>query len=303
MFDTLSTPITGIDSHAHVFSHELDLAADRRYTPDYDATIAQYLKHLRAHGMSHGVLVQPSFLGTDNSHLLAALRQAPEQLRGVVVLERDVSRSILDEMARLGVVGIRLNLMGKALPEFRDATWKRFFGHIAELGWHVELHRQVADMPRLISQLIPFGIKLVIDHFGRPDARLGLDQPGFPEMLELGLAGQIWMKVSGIYRLAGTQQQSLEFARKALPLLEQSFGRSQLMWGSDWPHTQHEETNSFSTVIMQLQALDCSAELLHSLLVNAPQALFGFSGGAGESRCPKDQEADQCQLNILADPR
>lgn len=269
-------PITGVDSHAHVFSHKLNLAAARRYTPAYDATLAQYLKHLQAHGLSHGVLVQPSFLGTDNSYLLAALRQAPEQLRGVVVLERSVSRVVLQEMARLGVVGIRLNLMGKALPDFRDAAWKDFFGHIAELDWHVELHLNVQALPGLIRQLMPFGIKLVIDHFGRPDARLGLDQPGFTELMELGLSGQLWMKVSGIYRLAATEQQNLEFARASLSLLEQSFGPRRLVWGSDWPHTQHEKNVGFDGVIEQLQALKCSAQLMRAMLVEAPQALFRF---------------------------
>jgi predicted TIM-barrel fold metal-dependent hydrolase len=277
MTDTFSTPITGIDAHAHVFSRELNLVGARRYTPDYDATLGQYLKHLRAHGLSHGVLVQPSFLGTDNSYLLAALRRAPEQLKGVVVLERDVSRAVLNDMARLGVIGVRLNLMGKPLPDFCDPAWKDFFGHIAELNWHVELHRHVEDLPGLIHQLMPFGVNLVIDHFGRPDARLGVDQPGFSEMLELGLSGKLWIKVSGIYRLEGTPQQNLEFAKIALPLLEQSFGTHRLVWGSDWPHTQHEESISFGTVVEQLQALECSAQLMRSLLVDTPQALFGFA--------------------------
>ncbi|AHL34418.1 membrane protein [Pseudomonas brassicacearum] len=276
MPDTCSTPITGIDSHAHVFSRELKLAAARRYTPGYDATLTQYLKHLQTHGLSHGVLVQPSFLGTDNSYLLAALRQAPEQLRGVVVLERDVSRVVLDDMARLGVVGVRLNLMGKALPDFRDAAWRDFFGHIADLDWHVELHRQAPDLPGLIRQLMSFGVKLVVDHFGRPDARLGTDQPGFAELMELGLSGQVWIKVSGIYRLAGTDQQNLAFARAALPLLEQSFGPRRLVWGSDWPHTQHEGHVGFDTVMAQLQALQCSAPLLRAVLVDTPRSLFGF---------------------------
>lgn len=276
MLDTCSRPITGIDSHAHVFSRELNLVAARRYTPGYDATLVQYLRHLQTHDLGHGVLVQPSFLGTDNSYLLSALRQAPEQLRGVVVLECDVSRSMLNDMARLGVVGVRLNLMGKALPDFRDAAWKEFFRHIAELDWHVELHRQVEDLPGLLRQLMPFGIKLVIDHFGRPDARLSVDQPGFPQMLELGLTGRIWMKVSGIYRLAGSPQQNVEFARSALPLLEQSFGLRRLVWGSDWPHTQHEDSISFGSVVEHLQALECSTPLLRSLLVEGPRELFGF---------------------------
>ncbi|MCW1244582.1 amidohydrolase family protein [Pseudomonas sp. SAICEU22] len=276
MVDFTKTPITGIDCHAHVFSRELEWAAVRRYTPDYDATLGQYLEHLQTHGLSHGVLVQPSFLGTDNRYLLAALRQAPEQLRGVVVVEPGINRATLEHMARLGVVGVRLNLMGKALPDFREAAWKELLGQLAILGWHVELHAPVAELPRLIRQLIPFGVQVVIDHFGRPDARLGADQPGFAELMALGLGGQVWVKISGIYRLAGTDRQNLEFARAALALLEQNFGRHRLVWGSDWPHTQHEASVGFDTVMQQLRALECAGPLMRALMVETPRALFGF---------------------------
>jgi len=276
MSDTFPASILGIDGHAHVFSRELDLTSARRYSPDYDATLAMYQHNLQGHGLSHGVLVQPSFLGTDNRYLLNALRQAPEQLRGVVVVDRQISRSELDEMDRLGVVGIRLNLMGKALPDFSEPQWAVLFRHIAELDWHIELHRHVADLPGLIRALMPFGVKVVIDHFGRPDARLGLDQPGFRELLELGLGGRLWMKVSGIYRLEGSAQENLDFARGALPLLVQSFGPQRLVWGSDWPHTQHEDRMRYGSVVEQLRALDCSPQVMRSLLIEAPQVLFDF---------------------------
>nr|WP_256591123.1 amidohydrolase family protein [Pseudomonas sp. ERMR1:02] len=233
-----------------------------------------------AHGLSHGVLVQPSFLGTDNSYLLGALRQAPEQLRGVVVLEPGVSRATLNDMDHLGVVGVRLNLMGKALPDFRNSAWREFFRHIADLDWHVELHREVKDLPVLINQLAPFGLKLVIDHFGRPDANSGVDQPGFCELLELGQGVNLDEGIGNL-SFGSTPQQNINFARMALPLLEQSFGRSQLVWGSDWPHTQHEQSIGFGTVIDQLQALECSTQLIYSLLVQAPRKLFGFAKGEG----------------------
>ena len=84
------------------------------------------------------------------------------------------------------------------------------------------------------------------------------------------------MKVSGIYRLAGTEQQNLDFARAALHLLQQSLGPERLVWGSDWPHTQHEERVSYTSVVQQLDALECPAEVRHALLVEAPRALFGF---------------------------
>lgn len=276
MPDTRTTPISGIDSHAHVFSRELSLTAARRYTPNYDATLAQYQSQLQAHGLSHGVLVQPSFLGTDNRYLLDALKQAPQQLRGVVVLDPATDLAHMRDLAGQGVVGARLNLMGCALPDFGEPVWKAFLDNSAALGWHIELHRQVADIPGLLQQLKPFGVNVVIDHFGRPDARLGLDQPGFRQMLELGQGGQVWMKVSGIYRLAGTASQNLDFAREALLLLQQSLGPERLVWGSDWPHTQFEERVGYATVIQQLDALGCSAAVRQALLVQAPRELFRF---------------------------
>ncbi|MBK5000573.1 amidohydrolase family protein [Pseudomonas sp. S31] len=276
MPDVAASPLTAIDSHAHVFSRGLDLASERRYAPTYDAPLGDYLGQLQAPGFSHGVLVQPSFLGTDNRYLLSALQSVPGQLRGVVMLDRDVEREALDDMARLGVRGVRLNLMGQALPDLTDAEWRPLFERIGEQGWHLELHRQVADIPTLVRALEPYGLDIVIDHFGRPDARLGLGQPGFAELLTLGGKGRVWVKVSGVYRLAGTPEQNLAFARQALGALEAHYGAERLMWGSDWPHTQHEATVSFGSVVEQFEALGCSADLRRALLVETARDLFGF---------------------------
>ncbi|KPX04352.1 2-Pyrone-4,6-dicarboxylate lactonase [Pseudomonas amygdali pv. morsprunorum] len=276
MTDPCTTPILGIDAHAHVFSKDLSLTSGRRYSPDYDATVQAYLAHLHEHGLSHGVLVQPSFLGTDNRFLFDALAQAPDRLRGVAVVDTDISRGALQRMAGLGIVGIRLNLIGRALPDFTAPEWKSLFKNVWTLGWHVELHREVADLPGLIRQLLPFGCKIVIDHFGRPDARLGIDDPAFQALLELGLSGQLWIKVSAIYRLGGTAEQNAAFAHAALPLLLQSFGPRRLVWGSDWPHTQHEQEVSYASVVEQFRALECPEPLKNMLLVEAPQALFDF---------------------------
>ncbi|WP_122666597.1 amidohydrolase family protein [Pseudomonas viridiflava] len=277
MPESRTSPIIGIDGHAHVFSSDLSLTAGRRYTPDYDATLDAYLRQLRENGLSHGVLVQPSFLGSDNQYLLDALAKAPEQLRGVAVVDADISRDELRHMDEQGIVGIRLNLMGKPLPDFTEPGWKRLLDEVSALGWHVELHRGVEDIPTLIRGLMPFGCKIVVDHFGRPDAPLGVDHPAFQALLECGLSGRVWVKVSAIYRLGGSSAQNAEFARAALPLLLTCFGSNRLVWGSDWPHTQHEREVDFAHVIKQLQGLQCSDPVRHALLVDAPQVLFGFA--------------------------
>ncbi len=90
--------ISGIDTHAHIFRRDLPLASGRRYSPDYDASVEQFLAQLDRCGLSHGVLIQPRFLGTDNRFMLEALRRYPERLRGVAVVSPDIDDAELDEL-------------------------------------------------------------------------------------------------------------------------------------------------------------------------------------------------------------
>ncbi|MBD1554875.1 amidohydrolase family protein [Pseudomonas typographi] len=272
----ISHDVTGVDGHAHVFDRSLALTEGRRYTPAYDATLAQWLGHLDAHGLSHGVLVQPSFLGSDNSYLLAALAKAPRRLRGVAVVEPGIAPAALERLRTQGVVGIRLNLMGKPLPDLTAPSWQPLLGTAAELGLHVELHRQVEDIPTLCTALRARGCKVVIDHFGRPHAAFGVGHPTFRRLLEWGGDGQVWVKVSAIYRLGGTLEENLSFARQALPLLLEHFGPERLVWGSDWPHTQHEHQVGYASQFQWLQSIAPQPQQRQALLVAGARALFGL---------------------------
>ena len=107
------TTLPTIDTHAHVFHRGLKLAPGRRYAPDYDAPLPLYLEQLDRNGMTNGVLVQPSFLGTDNSYLVESLKQASGRLRGIAVVDPAVSTDELRALDRAGVVGLRLNLVGQ----------------------------------------------------------------------------------------------------------------------------------------------------------------------------------------------
>ena len=268
-------PIRGVDAHAHVFTQALAFAGERRYTPQYDATLQDWRALLDAQGVSHGVLVQPSFLGSDNSYLLEALMLAPERLRGVAVVDPDVSHAQLQRMARLGVVGIRLNLMGKSLPDLGSAEWRPLLEQVAALGWHVELHRQIEDIPALVAALKPYGVKIVVDHFGRPHAAFGVTHPTFKGLLALG-GGDVWVKISGVYRLGGTDTENLAFAQAAIPLLIEHFGTDRLMWGSDWPHTQFEDQVSYASQFDLLQQLVPWPRQRQAILRDGAMALFGF---------------------------
>jgi len=265
-------PVTGIDTHAHLFHRGLPLAAVRRYTLDYDATEADYLAHLAGAGLSHGVLVQPSFLGTDNGFMREVLRRHPDRLRGIAAVDPEISDTELDAMARDGVVGIRLNLIGQSIPDCRSAPWDGLFRKLAARDWVVEIHREAADLPQLLPQIAGFGLRVVADHFGRPDPALKAADPGFLRLLDLAGSGSVWVKISAPYRsAAGPEDAALMSA-----MLLDAFGPERLLWGSDWPHTQFETRANYESEFAALDHRVPGAVERHRILVDTPAKLYAF---------------------------
>jgi predicted TIM-barrel fold metal-dependent hydrolase len=263
------------DCHAHIFRRGLKLADVRRYAPDYDATLADYLRVLDENGIARGVLVQPSFLGTDNSFLLEGLAGAPGRLRGIAVVEPTATKGELAALDRQGVVGIRLNLVGLAVPAFDAEPWPALLKSVADLGWQVEVHREAKDLEPILSPLIRAGITVVVDHFGRPDARLGVDDPGFRHLLSTGPQRRTFVKISAAYR-NGKDGAGEATALKAYPMLRDSLGLDRLVWGSDWPHTQFETVESYKKARAFLDAMVPDAAEREAVLSKTPAALFRF---------------------------
>lgn len=273
-----SAAITAIDSHAHVFVRGLPLAATRRHAPDYDATLAEYLGLLDAHGVSHGVLVQPSFLGTDNGFLIDTLRTCPARLRGVAVVDPGVDHATLQAMAAAGVCGIRLNLVGMPLPDFSQPDWRRLFARVRALDWHVELHRESRDLPLAAQAVLDAGCALVVDHFGRPASAPASSDEGFAWLLDAAACGRVWVKLSAAYRNWPVATEAVA-ARDAAQALLKAFGPDRLVWGSDWPHTQHREIADYAAAHAALADWVPDAAARRRILVDTPARLFKFKTG------------------------
>ena len=263
----------GIDCHAHVFKGDLNFAKDLRYKPPYDAPIADYLAMLDGNKMSYGVLIQPSFLGTDNSYLLSALRMAPERLRGVAVVETSISTEELRNLDRQGCVGIRLNLVGKPNPVFDQGDWPDHLARLVDLNWQIEIQAESKRWPDLLSPLLAKGATVVADHFGLPDKTAGVDDPGFRHLLSTGTTGRVWAKVSGYYRSGSNGEQ---IAKAAYPLLRDALGNDHLVWGSDWPHTAFENVVTPTSARQFLDFLVPDEKERRIILTDAPARLFRF---------------------------
>jgi len=273
-------PSGPVDCHAHVFEKALQWTVPRRYEPDYNATLDHFIEHLDANRIEHGVLVQPSFLGTDNSYLLKALGLEPRQLKGVAVLSRDVTDIELHHLHAQGIAGMRLNLVDVTLPNLRSARWAALWPRLSRLGWHVELHSHARDLVGLIEPLLEAGLPVVVDHFGRPDPDKGVDDPGFESLLRFGTSRQVWVKISAAYRC---KQPASGFARVGIHKLLSSFGSDRLMWGSDWPHTQFEQTTTYDDSLAIVEQAGLDAVALNALVRSTATAFYGFESSSVEA--------------------
>lgn len=264
-----------VDAHAHVFARGLPLARDARYAPDYDAPLDAYLAHLDAHGFARGILVQPSFLGTDNGYLLAALRRAPGRLRGIAVVDRDASSAELGALAGAGIVGLRLNLIGTAFSAVDAAAWRPLLERAAELRFQIEVQSEAGRLPEVLPPLLATAIPaVVVDHFGLPDPEQGAADPGWRWLVDRAAReARLWLKLSAPYRLG---PRGLAVAAALAPVLRDAVSPNRMVVGSDWPQTRFEgATRTRDTMRALAGWLPDEAER-QVVLEDAPARLFGF---------------------------
>lgn len=261
-----------IDTHSHVFHRGLKLADSRRYAPNYDAPLDLYLKQLDDNGITNGVLVQPSFLGTDNSYLVECLLATHGRLRGIAVVDPTASSDDLKRLNDAGVVGLRLNLVGQPLPDLTSPDWRKLLETVEKLQWQVEVQRAAIDLAALAPALLSFGVNVVLDHYALPDSKTGIADPGFIALTKLGQSRKLWVKISAPYRIGKDGER---IAREAYPLLRNSLGRDRLLWGSDWPHTQFESTQTYAKNLAFFTDMVGNSDDRVAILQN-PRELFRF---------------------------
>ncbi|MEI7429629.1 MAG: amidohydrolase family protein [Betaproteobacteria bacterium] len=262
--------VTAVDTHAHVFHRGLPFVPGRRYTPDYDAFPQDYYNMLDANGMSHGVIIPISILGTNNDYTVEVLRQSGGRLRGLAVIDPEKDIGKLDALDAAGIVGIRLNLIGKPVPDIRNSAWRELLTTCRRLDWQIEVYDDASRLSQTVTPLLESGVKVVIDHFGKPDAKLGINDPGFKYLAGLGRTRQVWVKLSAPYRLSDAA------AADAAPVLLREFGPERLVWASDWPHTGSEGKVAYAKLRAQLDLWVPDQEERRIILAETPAKLFRF---------------------------
>jgi predicted TIM-barrel fold metal-dependent hydrolase len=238
-----------IDAHVHVFTADMPLIDNPRHAPKYSFTHEELIATLDENGVDRAVIAAASPWGDYNDYILAALRAHRERLRGTAIFRGPVERLALEAMSREGFVGVRLPFIG--LPELPDITtfnYRSLFRRLADLDWHVHPHVEGEDLPKILPTLEASGVKIVVDHLGRPDPKAGINSEGFKALLRSIERGRTWVKVSGGYRLG---PQAREYARELLRVA----GPDRLVWASDCPFVGCEQQVRYQDTIDWL--IDC----------------------------------------------
>ncbi len=270
-----AVPAGAVDAHAHLVGDgtQYEYVADRSYTP-VPAPPQDYLAMLDATDMTYGVLVQVSAHGTDNSLMVDTLKANPGRLRGIAVTPHDLPDKALAELKEAGVVGLRLNIVtggGVGLDQLDD--YERL---CEEMGWHLQFLAPSAQLGPIAGRLSTLKVPYVIDNMGWFDTDVGVDAPGWQQLLKL-LADGAWVKLDGVYRVSTPPPytDALPFAQSLI-----AAAPDRCVFGSDWPHVGFWGPMPNGGDLLDVLA-DWAPDpaTRNAILVDNPHALYGFRDG------------------------
>jgi predicted TIM-barrel fold metal-dependent hydrolase len=236
------------------------------------------------------VIVTPSVYGTDNSATLFGMKFRGNSARGVAVIDDKTPESDLDSMAQAGIRGIRINLATSGVndPGVGRQRLQAAIARVKARGWHVQIYTNLPLVGAIKDLVASSPVPVVFDHFGGADAALGLEQPGWSDLVELVKSGHAYVKISGAYRLS---KQAPDFP-DAVPFAKSLIGANadRIVWGTDWPHPNSvtpagkkptDVTPLYQIedgrLLNQLPIWAPDAGVRKKILVDNPARLYGFS--------------------------
>jgi predicted TIM-barrel fold metal-dependent hydrolase len=283
-------PAGACDCHTHIHGdpEKFPFFAGRVYTPEPASPEEMSALHKALH-IERVVIVTPSVYGTDNSATLFGMRARGSSARGVAVIDDKTPESDLDAMQKEGFRGIRLNLAtgGVNDPSVGKPRFQAAVDRVKARGLHVQLFTSLSMISAIKDLVSTSPVPVVFDHFGGAQAELGLDQPGFADLVELVRSGKAYVKISGAYRASKLAPDYPDAAPLARALIAANPDR--IVWGTDWPHPDSvtppgrkatEVTPLFQIddgrLLNQLGVWAPDEATRRKILVDNPARLYGF---------------------------
>jgi predicted TIM-barrel fold metal-dependent hydrolase len=287
---SFDVPAGACDCHTHIIGdpRRFPFTPARTYTPEQGSVEDLQALHRALH-IARVVIVQPSVYGTDNACTLDGIRRLGPGARGIAVVDEKTSGEALDEMERVGIRGIRINLVtaGQTDP---DVARKRFDAAVQRIGgrkWHIQMYATLPVIAAIRTQVAAAPVPIVFDHFGGAQAAGGVGQEGFDVLLDLVRTGRAHVKVSAPYRGSTQAPGFADMGPLAKALITANVQR--VLWGTDWPHpdtstvpgrtamdvSPHRHVDD-GLVLNQLATWAPDPVMRRTILVDNPAALYRF---------------------------
>ena len=269
-------PAHACDAHCHIFgpASRFPYSADRSYTPP-DSGVEDFERLQGRLGLSRAVFVQASCHGTDNSAMVDAMQRGRGKYAGVAMVDESFTDAQILALHDAGVRGTRFNFVAHlgGAPEL-PVYW-RIVERVARFGWHIVLHFDAKDLPSYAGLLEAMPTPYVIDHMARVDAKKGLDQEPFQQLLSLMADERSWVKISGAERLTaeGTPPyyDVTPFARALI-----AAAPDRVLWGTDWPHPNVRHMPDDGDLLDHLADFAPDEDVRNRILVDNPEHLYDF---------------------------
>jgi predicted TIM-barrel fold metal-dependent hydrolase len=293
---TVKTPVNfdvprgACDCHVHIFDPtHFPYFSGRLYTPP-EASIEDLIALQNALHFDRVVVVTPSVYGIDNSCMVNAIRTLGSRARGVAVIDQTVPTSAVDDMAKAGVRGVRLNFetAGESNPDNARRVLLATAKQLAGRNWHIQINTHLAVISALKSDIMGLSMPVIFDHFGGAKGAPGTGQAGFSDLVDLIKSGHAYVKISAPYRPSSNPPDFPEAAPLARALVAANSDR--VVWGSNWPHPGRGPSpmepappypNDDGHVLNLLPTWVTDAAVRKKILVDNPARLYGFEAIAG----------------------
>lgn len=239
-----------IDTHLEVWTFDPKFPFHHPERPDLkrvevEAPIENEVAEMHDFGLKYTVLVNPRFFGWDNSYIADSLHRYPKLFVAHGLLnpqEPDLPGRLRYWIREQGFQGMRFS------PIYHpNSTWLNSKEHYPlwreaeRLNAVFNYYILPQQMPMLEDMAERFpGVKIVVDHLGKPDLRAADPWLEFRKMFRLKRFPQVWISASEPYEISLTKQFPYRDTHPFFKATYEEFGGKKLIWGTGYPKPRWE---------------------------------------------------------------
>jgi len=267
-----------VDCHVHLFDPaRFPYQKSTQYSPQGHelATREQLFQLLENYQVNYALLVAPnSAYATDNTCMLDAIAHYPHRLKGIAVVENDISENELLTLKKAGVVGIAFNATFYGTEYY--AHTHSLLALLHQLNMCVQVQVEGEQLDDLLPLLLSSPVTVVIDHCGRPVPTKGVAQPGMKALKQLADTKRAFIKLSG-YAKFSSEFPPYQDVHKYIRAIIDTFTPEHCMWASDWPFLRANHRIDYGVMLSIVDQVLTDPHEKNQILYSTANSLFGFS--------------------------